>query len=79
MATQDERPDVQIFMALLGSNLWRPSDSGRKVVLEWLHYVARTTMASCTSARVQERRDSFKAALAAEDTSSELHPSRVCY
>lgn len=76
LAKQD-RPDVQIFMALLQSNLWRPSDSGRRIVLDWLHYVARTSLASCHSHGVMERREAFKAALAAEDTEVPRHPSQV--
>lgn len=76
MARQD-RPDVQIFMALLQSNLWRPSDSGRKIVLDWLHYVARTSLANVRSHGVLERREAFKAALAAEDTTVPKHPSQV--
>ena len=74
---QEDRPDVQIFMALLESNMWRPTDSGRKVVLEWLHSVARTTLSSSASASVQERRDAFRIALASEDTDSAHHPSKV--
>ena len=76
LAKQD-RPDVQIFMALLQSNLWRPSDSGRRIVLDWLHYVARTSLASCQSHGVMERREAFRAALAAEDTEVPRHPSQA--
>jgi hypothetical protein len=75
---KQDRPDVQIFMALLQSNLWRPSDSGRRIVLDWLHYVARTSLANCHSHGVLERREAFKSALAAEDTDVPRHPSQVC-
>lgn len=79
MSSPDERPDVQIFMALLGSNLWRPADSGRKVVLDWLQHIARTSLAGSEQASVQERRASFKSALAAEDIQCELHPCQASH
>lgn len=77
MADKEDRPDVQIFMALLESNLWRPTDSGRKVVKDWLHSIARTSLAGSASLSVQERRENFKAALAAEDTTGAKHPSQA--
>lgn len=74
---KEDRPDVQIFMALLDSNLWRPSDSGRRVALDWLHSVARHTFSNNQEAEVHERREVFRAALALEDTESPKHPSQV--
>ncbi len=74
---KEDRPDVQIFMALLDSNLWRPSDSGRRVALDWLHYIARNSFAQSRMSGVRERRESFRAALALEDTDSPRHPSQV--
>ena len=75
--TKEDRPDVQIFMALLDSNLWRPADSGRRITLDWLHYVARNSFAQSRMAGVKERRESFRAALALEDTENPRHPSQV--
>lgn len=75
--TKEDRPDVQIFMALLDSNLWRPSDSGRRITLDWLHFVARNSFAQSRTSGVKERRESFRAALALEDTDSPRHPSQV--
>lgn len=46
-------------------------------MLDWLHYVARTSLASCHSHGVMEKREAFKAALAAEDTEVPRHPSQV--
>lgn len=74
---KEDRPDVQIFMALLDSNLWRPSDSGRRVALDWLHYVARNSFAQSRMSGVRERREQFRAALALEDTENPRHPSQV--
>ena len=74
---REDRPDVQIFMALLDSNLWRPSDSGRRVALDWLHSVARNTFSHSQEAEVHERREVFRAALALEDTENPKHPSQV--
>lgn len=74
---KEDRPDVQIFMALLDSNLWRPADSGRRIALDWLHFVARTSLAQSRQAGVRERREQFRAALALENTESPKHPSQV--
>ena len=70
-------PELDIFGSLMDGTLWRPADSGRQIVLDWLNNIARNTLATCTSSNKQERREKFRQGLAEETLDNEKHPSKV--
>lgn len=69
--------DLHIFNTLMQGTLWRPADSGRQIVLDWLQDIAANTLAVCQSSNKQERREKFRQGLAEESLDNEKHPCKV--